>query len=215
MDTRKEKITSMKTLKILFFIIVLSVHSLSQTEDDLTTLFKWMEGSFSSEEQANTDSNYFNISLEMKRIWNDRNDGYWLYVEQASAQTKDKPYRQRIYNLTKVGSTIVSTIFSLPNEKDYIGGWQNPDLFDKLSPDSLLKRDGCEVLIKRADEKTFTGSTVDNNCPSNLRGAAFATTEVIITEDKMISWDRGLNNKGEQVWGAVNGGYIFNKISHK
>lgn len=204
---------SMKLLNVFLLIALICTHSFAQSEDELNTLLSWMEGSFSSEEQAQNDSDYFNISLEMKRIWGERNDGYWLYVEQAAAETKDKPYRQRIYNLTKVDKSIISIIFSLPNEQEYIGGYKNPELFNKLSPDSLLKRDGCEVLINRLDEYTFLGSTIDDNCPSNLRGAAYATTEVMITKDKMISWDRGSDNKGVQVWGAVKGGYIFKKIS--
>ncbi|AFH47953.1 Hypothetical protein IALB_0241 [Ignavibacterium album JCM 16511] len=85
-------------------------------------------------------------------------------------------------------------------------------MFDKLSPENLEARDGCEVIIKRKDENTFIGSTVDKNCTSNLRGATYATTEVVITKDKMISWDRGFNDKDEQVWGAEKGGYIFNKL---
>jgi len=32
----------------------------------------------------------------MVQIWEERTDGYWLYVEQAIAGYQDKPYRQRI-----------------------------------------------------------------------------------------------------------------------
>lgn len=202
----------MKILQILLIAGLLSTLLFPQSEDDLDTLLSWMEGSFSSEEQSISDSSYFNISLEMKRIWDDRKDGYWLYVEQAVAQTKDKPYRQRIYNLRYDDKSIVSTIFSLPNENLYVGGWKNTIVFENLSPDSLSTRIGCEVFIYRYDRNSFHGSTIDKNCTSNLRGATYATTEVLITKDKMVSWDRGFNDKGEQVWGATKGGYIFNKV---
>jgi hypothetical protein len=147
----------------------------------------------------------------MKKIWNDRKDGYWLYVEQAASQTKDKPYRQRIYHLFLEKGAIISEIYSIPEESKYVGGYKNPQLFDNLSPDSLSARTGCAVIIQRFDENTFIGSTVKKNCTSNLRGASYATTEVKITKDSMISWDRGFNDKDEQVWGAVKGGYIFKK----
>jgi hypothetical protein len=31
----------------------------------------------------------------------------------------------------------------------------------------------------------------------------------------MTSWDRGYDAQGSQVWGAVEGGYIFDKIKRK
>jgi hypothetical protein len=34
---------------------------------------------------------------------------------------------------------------------------------------------------------------------------------VTIWPDRLISWDRGWNDKGQQVWGAEKGGYIFVK----
>ncbi|GIV46116.1 MAG: chromophore lyase CpcT/CpeT 1 [Ignavibacterium sp.] len=202
----------MKKLLSLFFVVFLSTQISAQINSDIDVLLSWMIGSFNSEEQSKNDSDYYNISLEMHRIWNSRNDGYWLYVEQAVAANKDKPYRQRIYYIFKDNDVIKSVIYSIPDEKNFVGGWKDISLFDKLSPENLEARDGCEVIIKRKDENTFIGSTVDKNCTSNLRGATYATTEVVITKDKMISWDRGFNDKDEQVWGAEKGGYIFNKL---
>lgn len=192
--------------------ILTSIVIYPQSESELDILVSWMIGSFNSEEQSKNDSDYYNISLEMHRIWSEREDGYWLYVEQAVTATKDKPYRQRIYHLFDDDGVIKSVIYSIPDEKSFVGGWKDATVFQKLSPEGLEAREGCEVIIKRKDESTFVGSTVDKNCTSNLRGATYATTEVIITKDKMISWDRGFNDKDEQVWGAVKGGYIFNKL---
>jgi hypothetical protein len=200
----------MKSVIVLLILLLFSP-VFAQTEADLNLLINWMEGSFNSEEQSQNDSDYFNISLEMKKIWKDRKDGYWLYVEQAVSQTKDKPYRQRIYYLFLEKGAIISEIYSIPDESKYVGGYKNPQLFDNLSPYSLSSRTGCAVIIQRFDENTFIGSTVKKNCTSNLRGASYATTEVKITKDSMISWDRGFNDKDEQVWGAVKGGYIFKK----
>jgi hypothetical protein len=44
-----------------------------------------------------------------------------------------------------------------------------------------------------------------------LKGASYATSEVVIYSDKLISWDRGWNDEGKQVWGAQKGGYVFLK----
>jgi len=55
----------------------------------------------------------------------------------------------------------------------------------------------------------YTGSTVGKLCESNLRGAAYATSEVTVKSDRIISWDRGFDNEDNQVWGAEKGGYVF------
>jgi CpeT protein len=202
-------------MKIIFLFIILNLTAtiFSQTKQDFETLIDWMQGSYNSEEQSKNDSDYYNISLEMQKIWTDRSDGYWLYVEQAVAETKNQPYRQRIYHLVFEDNIIKSIIYSLPVEKKFIGAWKNTDLLNNLSPDSLETRVGCEVIIKRFDQNTFMGSTVENRCTSSMRGASYATTEVTITKNKLLSWDRGYNDKDEQVWGAIKGGYIFKKIS--
>jgi hypothetical protein len=201
-------------MKNIFLIAVIFFTSniFSQTNKDFEILLTWMQGSYNSEEQSRNDSDYYNISLEMKKIWTNNTDGYWLYVEQAVAKTKDQPYRQRIYHLIFEDDLIKSIIYSLPNEKKFIGGWKNTEIFNDLVPDSLQERKGCEVIIKRPDENTFIGSTVEKNCSSNLRGASYATTEVTILKNTLLSWDRGYNDKDEQVWGAVKGGYVFKKI---
>jgi len=190
----------------------LSTSSLAQNKTDLETLTDWMCGSFNSEEQSLQDSTYFNISLEMHRIWENRSDGFWLYVEQAVAETKNKPYRQRIYHLSESDGDIISVIYSIPGEQNYIGGYKDISIFNSLTPLQLEIREGCEVIIKRKDENKFIGSTIDENCLSSLRGAAYATTKVVITENSMMSWDQGFNKNNEQVWGAVKGGYVFNKV---
>ena len=80
-----------------------------------------------------------------------------------------------------------------------------------MTPDSLILRSGCEVILYRADDGYFKGGTIDKNCSSDLRGASYATSEVMIDKDKMITWDRGFDESGNQVWGATKGGYIFKK----
>ncbi len=196
----------------LVFLILISSNVFAQTEKDFETLANWMQGAYTSEEQSKNDSDYYSISLKMIRIWKDRTDGYWFYVEQAALETITKPYRQRISHLVLEEGRIKNIIFSLPDEHNFIGGYNNTELFDSFSPDSLEERIGCEVIIKRQNKDTFAGSTISNNCISNLRGASYATSDFTITKTTLISWDRGYNDKGDQVWGAEKGGYIFNKI---
>ena len=148
----------------------------------------------------------------MYPIWKDK--GHFLYVEQALNSMQDQPYRQRVYEITRItDSTFSSAVYTLPNEKEWIGKWKTPKSFDQISKSDLILRDGCEVILKRLDKNHYKGSTGENSCNSSLRGASYATSEVEITEGTIISWDRGMDRDGNQVWGAEKGGYIFNKIN--
>lgn len=202
----------LRLITLTFTVAVFLTNAKAQT--DLETLASWLEGSFNSEEQAKTDSDYFYITLEMKPIWEMRKDGKWFYVEQAVAAKRDKPYRQRVYHLTQNGRKITSEIYTLPNPLRFAGEWKKDNPLFSLTPDSLTVREGCAMIIEREDSKTFAGSTNGKDCKSNLRGASYATSEATITEEKLVSWDRGFNEKDEQIWGAEKGGYIFIKTKN-
>ncbi len=179
---------------------------------DLKKLAKVMAGTFSSLEQSLADSAFFHVVLHMKPVWRHRTDGHWLYVEQAMAQAPDKPYRQRIYHLYLHDSqTIVSKVYEMENPMQYAGAWQDPTKLGGLAPDALVDRQGCGIFLKKTGKKTYAGATPGNECLSVLRGAAYATSEVEILPDRILSWDRGWDKDGKQVWGAVKGGYVFKK----
>jgi CpeT protein len=181
-------------------------------ERDLLELKSRMEGFFTSELQAKVDTNYFNIHLHMAHIWQRSEDGYWLYVEQAIASNLKNPYRQRIYHLYRQDDfTLVSRAFELSEPFRFVGAYDNPDLLKGLTKDSLIDRKGCAIYLQKNGEGNFIGSTSDNQCVSSLRGATYATSQVTVYEDKLISWDRGWDKDAKQVWGAEKGGYQFIK----
>ena len=184
-------------------------------KSDLQALSNRMSGEFSSEQQSKDDSSFFHITLKMTPIWPDRKDGYWLYIEQAMASAQDKPYRQRIYHLFQQDEwTLVSKVFEIPSPAKYIGSADAPAKLAGLTVDSLIDRKGCAIFLHKNKEGNYTGSTPGKECLSNLRGATYATSEVVIQPEQMISWDRGWNSSGKQVWGAVKGGYQFVRV-HK
>jgi hypothetical protein len=183
----------------------------SVSDEELGELFSLMQGSFNSEKQAKSDSTYYNISLHMYPIW--KGKGHFLYVEQALASMQDKPYRQRIYEVKHVNDSVFSSaVYTLKSDSLWIGKWKTPKAFDSLKISDINLKEGCEVMLKRLGENHFKGKTGENTCPSSMRGAAFAGSEVEIFKDKIISWDRGFDDEGKYVWGAKNGGYIFEKI---
>lgn len=182
--------------------------------DRLNQLAGWMAGQFSSADQARVDPGYYEVHLTVFPIWNERTDGYWLYVEQAMSFALTQPYRQRIYHLTAVNEdTFESRIAEIPNKERFIGGWNNPEVFDTLSEEELEWREGCSVFLKW-NGVGFSGSTDGMKCATTFNGASYATSIVEVTEGALVSWDRGWDEQGGFVWGAWRGGYVFTKLSN-
>jgi hypothetical protein len=147
-------------------------------------------------------------------IWTDREDGHWLYVEQAAASSLDRPYRQRVYHVTaQEDGSFRSEVYSVPEPLRFAGAWKLENPLEGLTPDQLQIREGCAVIVRKRSGNRFSGSTVDAQCTSNLRGASYATSEVEITPEGIESWDRGFAASGEQVWGAENGPYVFVRVT--
>ena len=177
----------------------------------------WMAGDYSSAAQAAKDpANYKAVTLHMAPIWRDRADGRWIYVEQAMADSQDKPYRQRVYCLKDHAGEVQSMVFELPGDPlAYAGAWKDASRMNALMPSLLTPRDGCSVYLKRGSDGSWSGGTRAQACESTLRGAAWATSEVTLTRDRIESWDRGFDKDGKQVWGATKGPYIFLKEAAK
>jgi hypothetical protein len=185
---------------------------------DFARLVEWLTGSFSSAAQAAADSAYHDIRLEMVRIWPDRADGAWFYVEQAVADARDRPYRQRVYQVRQRDlSRFESVVYTLPEPRRFVQVWRSPGKLDRafarLDPTDLELRGGCAIVLMKQDATCFRGSTSGRECRSSLRGADYATSEVTLTADRLISWDRGFDADGRQRWGAEKGPYVFDRIA--
>lgn len=211
--------TTLKIASTFSFLLLLlaacttSKNSATATGGDkeLDELAQLMQGRFTSELQAKSDTDYFNISLIMTPIWADRTDGKWLYVEQAVATNLEKPYRQRVYHLQHPSkNTFTSDIYTIKDALTLAGLQNDKAKMEKLTFDKLELKDGCTVTLTRKGD-TYEGGTNGANCPSDLRGAKYATTKITLKSGELRSWDQGFDESGKQVWGATKGGYIFIK----
>lgn len=201
------------TLLLLFALSIVAQAQPQKFKNNahLEELVAIMQGSYSSENQAIADTSYYSISLKMIPIW--KNKGNYLYVEQALSKKQDKPYRVRIYKITQRNEQeFVSEIYTLKNEKDWIGKWSTPEAFAHLSEEDIELKPGCEVVLQRIRKNEFAGQTGIKTCASELRGASYATSKVTVSETQILSWDQGFDKDGKQVWGAIKAGYIFDKI---
>jgi len=182
---------------------------------DFAKVCQWLTGSFSSNQQSIDDASYFDIRLHMSRVWVDRTDGYWLYVEQARADGFDQPYRQRVYQVVDNGNgEFESRVFELPGDDPlkYAGAWQDAAKLVGVTPETLKQKQGCSIYLKKAVGETLEGATRGKGCVSTRQGAAYTTSEVKLFANELHSWDRGWADDGKQAWGAVKGGYIFKRV---
>lgn len=195
--------------------ILAATASLAAPDAGLERLAARMTGSFSSTLQSQTDERFRDVRLHVTRIWPERSDAVWLYVEQAMAEHLDAPYRQRVYRVTRGGErSFLSAVYELPDPGAVVGAWRQERPLANLAPDALLERPGCAVTLHEDPEGTFSGSTAERQCASVLRGATWASSEVRIDADGMTSWDRGFDAEGRQVWGSEAGPYRFVRQAH-
>lgn len=197
---------------IFLSLIICFISAFAQPKDkELGNLAHYLQGIYSTELQAKADSDFFHISLKIFPIWKEKTDSYWFYIEQAVAGYEKKPYRQRIYRLTRKDDiTFESAVFTFNDPLRFVGDIEKVNRL--LTTDSLQHKVGCSVFLVRTDENYFTGSTNYKDCPSEIRNAKYASSEVLLYINKLISWDRGFDENGKQVWGATKGGYVFDKI---
>ena len=177
--------------------------------DAVMELKALLVGHYDSSGQAAEDRDYYDILLTMCPVELPELGTEVLYVEQTAADTPDEPYRQRLYVL-EPGATetqAVSRIYEMSGARQIIGTCDSPGEFS-LDLDRIFELEGCEVVLDHTGEG-FAGGTVDDNCATDWNGADYATSEITLDAELLVSWDRGWSADGEYVWGATAGGYQF------
>ena len=201
------------TSAFVALVVLVATAFSAREQEPFSLLRQYMSGSFSSELQSKSDSDYFDIRLRMEPIWKTSESEFYLYVEQAMSTALDKPYRQRIYRVVKQSDDrFISYIYTMNAPQRFTGKRGSDDVFNTITPDSLKVLEGCEVTLKFNRELLqFEGATADKTCPSTRSGASYTSSKVVIGAQGMNSWDQGWNDAGTQVWGATKGGYSFLK----
>lgn len=206
------------TMKYAFFIlcsmaVTVQVQAQKPSETHVR-LCNWMVGSFSSAQQAEMDTAYYDIRLHMVPVFTDRMDACWIYVEQAFASSMDKPFRQSVYKVVDKGGRYERVVYEIEEPLRFAGAWKNDSLLQAIRFEMLTEREGCSIELRwDASAGTYRGGTANQTCPSTWSGAAYATSDVMVLPDRMVSWDREYDSKGIQVWGAEKGGYQFIKVN--
>jgi len=181
-----------------------------ETVDYVQLAVEHLEGRFDSSEQSEEDWSYYAISLVMCQVEAPEIGEAVLYVEQAQVETLNQPYRQRLYVLEGLQEgEVQSSVYELEDPAAAVGLCDNEERY--FSADEALLKDGCAVYM-RWNGSGFSGETEEGTCRSEINGASYATSIVEMSMEEISSWDQGWNSEGEQVWGAVDGAYVFKRL---
>ncbi|MBY0422223.1 MAG: chromophore lyase CpcT/CpeT [Parvularculaceae bacterium] len=176
-------------------------------------------GTFSTLEHAQRDARYGVAEAEIVRVWPDRQDGVWLYQEQAligeSAATVDaamkaKPYFLRVIHSVETAPGVVTrTVHRLNDPSKALGAWKSKTPLAGLSPADLADSE-CTITVERVAEKFWRSTSA--KCPNAYKGASYAISMGVAVDGQYANWDRGFAADQTHVWGPATGGYIFKRV---
>ncbi len=133
----------------------------------------------------------------------------YLYQEQALVRKLGEPYRQRFLQvaLAADGQRVESRTFKPEDVTQWVG------LCDREQQKAIANADlgerVCTVALRPSVLGGYVGSTPAGGCPVTLRGASWLTNVVVLFDQGMETWDRGLDEAGTQLWGAEDEPYRY------
>lgn len=179
-------------------------------DDSAAAVAALLQGSYDSRDQAARDKDYRAVVLTVMPVLAGRDDGHWLYVEQAIADLPDKPYGQRVYRLYDGDNgEVLAEVHAIDDPVRFVQGWRNGAL-KTLTHDALRPLPGCTLHLRKVGDG-WRGATRGKDCDTDREGAAYAAAEVEIDAKGLRSWDRGFSATGKRVWGPARGAYVFVK----
>ncbi len=196
---------------LLILSLFMSTYSFGHMNNkNLKEYVNRITGIFSTYEQHQQDSTFDNVVVYTKLIRRDRNNIYWVYTEQGEAKNY-KPYRQRVYQIALVDNLIKLRIYYIKNQEKF--SYFNPKSIQSITLKDIYLKQGCDLDIQWVGDGVYGGRTNDTNCIATFRGSSYTTTDFMVYEDEVHSWERGWNKNGIQIWGSQKGHYFYKKIS--
>lgn len=198
---------------------------------DVDEYIERISGRFSSFEHSQIDTTRSNVLIRTI-VFDVIGDTTFLYTQQGEFWNEVfYPYRQRVYKIFLENNLLIGLkIYALPsdsfyevmNEIDTYPTFQtdssfsvNLQMLTKLDKTELIPKVGCDIWIYKDNLGGYRGETQNDECKGSFRGANYTTTEFVVYEHEIISWERGWSDDGEQKWGPKNGPYIYKKENQK
>jgi CpeT protein len=139
----------------------------------------------------------------------------FLYQEQALSLKLNSPYRQRFLQIAPSADRlqVESIAYKPANPEAWMGLCDKPEV-DRIVPVSQLGDTVCSLILQKQGDG-YLGTTPEEGCVANYRGAVRITNQVQLTQNTMETWDRGFDAGGQQVWGARDESYQYRDIDPK
>jgi hypothetical protein len=183
--------------------------------NNLQQLAEILPGSYDNSQQHQAfPKDFHHLRLEVQRIWSDRDDAVWLYVEQALYDLPEAPHHQWVYKIFRgERDTLIGEIYSLENASTAIRKGHDKAFWKEQHPNQLSLRQGCAIRFVRRCNGYFVGSTHGSACSSPVDRADFIQSQVAVSLDALKLWEQGFDAGGKKVWGPDKGAYLFDRRS--
>ncbi|MGL5081061.1 MAG: chromophore lyase CpcT/CpeT [Microcoleaceae cyanobacterium] len=136
----------------------------------------------------------------------------FLYQEQARVDNLAQPYRQRLLQIRPSldGQAVESATYNVLNPQVWINQCDQPEA-DRIVESNEIGEYHCSMFLHQV-QTAYIGQTQAEGCPSNYRGAVRITNHVVLDDNGMETFDQGFDQEGNQVWGAENQPYQYQRI---
>lgn len=174
-----------------------------------------LEGDFSNEAQHKSDNRYAHVMLHVRRIWKERSDAHWYYLEQYPFGLPEEPYVQTVFGVQTMGpDSLRLSRYNIPNERDYLGAWEQKKPLRDIRPSDLSALPSCDVFLKKAERTHFVGSTKGSDCRYFflVDGADYSVTRMDISYEALQLDTEMFNEEGKKVFGQETEAYIYEPI---
>jgi CpeT/CpcT family (DUF1001) len=153
------------------------------------------------------------MRMRIARLWPERADRYWFYVENVNPADERQVMRQRILQFVSDGTTIHALMYRLPgNAAEYAGEWRKEHPFAAVNPESLREIQGCRSGWFKVMDVSFAGGTEGDACPGDRPEVSNEHWDYTLSSSEWRTWIRGLDSAGNQVDGPT-GPSEFRKVS--
>ncbi len=201
----------------------MSAGAVRPADDELATLALGMTGSFDSLAQVEADLAAAAPYTHLRAVTHIRPvqiagltaaGAHTFDVEQAAADSLERPYRQRVYLLTRRDGVLVNRIFRITEPQRFAGAHARPEVLAGLTTEQLPLEPGCDLICTRVTEGLYSGiAGLNGTCPTTWRGAAYTISQVLMTPHSITFLDQGFGTQGNHVWGPPpkTPGHVFVK----
>lgn len=183
---------------------------------DVKKLTQWMAADFSNQPQAIENPPFFaHIQVCMRPLPKGFQSGISLYLEQAYFYDLNRPYRVRVLHFIQREKDVLLENYKVKDEESFYGAARDRTKLATLTADDLEKMPGCDILVEWTGTDFRGKVEPGKKCLVNRKGRdTYLDNEFIVTEDHMISYDRGRDPATDElVWGSVAGPFEFDKVN--